>query len=374
MSRLARRGLSVDTVKADALVDQFDARRAEIGTLFDQYGLDAQAPDTHDNKRAFVAAMGARGITLAKITPKTALPALDGNTLLDACLSAGRPDDALYLAWLDLHQAGKYRTSYIEPFKAAAAGGGRVHPMIRTLGARTGRMSIAEPPLQQLPRLGAVRSCLRADPGYVLIGADYAAIEMRVAAALSGDPTMRRLIADGVDLHDTVARSLFGADFTSEQRNLAKRAGFGRLYGAGASTVARQCRVSVDVATRALEAFDALFPAVKRYARRVARECELVTFTGRRIRADEQRPYANINYYVQSTARDVFTLGGMRAAGAGLEQLLWLPVHDEWIVQAPAEDAAEVAHVLQEAQTSALADVQFTATAKVIGQNWVKAA
>jgi DNA polymerase-1 len=374
MSRLARRGLSVDTARADALVEQFDARRTEIATLFEQYGLDATAPDTHANKRAFVTAMQSRGITLSKVTPKTALPALDGNTLLDACLAAERADDPLYLAWLDLHQAGKYRSSYIDPFHAAAAGDGRVHPVIRTLGARTGRMSIADPPLQQLPRLGAVRSCLRADPGYVLIGADYAAIEMRVAAALSGDPTMRRLIADGVDLHDTVARSLFGDGFTPEQRNVAKRAGFGRLYGAGATTVARQCRVSVDVAARALAAFDALFPGVKRYARQVSREQELVTFSGRRIRADELRPHANINYYVQSTARDVFTLGGMRAAGAGLENLLWLPVHDEWIVQAPERDAPEVARVLEQAQTSALADVRFIASAKVIGSNWSKAA
>jgi DNA polymerase-1 len=372
MCRLARRGLGVDSVRADALLEQFETRHAQIVTLFDSYGLNSAAPDTHDNKRAFVTAMGSRGVELTKVTPKNGLPALDSNTLLDACLAAECTDDALYVAWTDLHQAGKYRTAYVDPFQAAAAGGGRVHPVIRTLGARTGRMSIADPPLQQLPRLGEVRACLCSDPGHVLIGADYAAVEMRVAAALSGDPTMRRLIAEGVDLHDTVARSLFGPSFTHEQRNVAKRPGFGRLYGAGAATVARQCRVPVEVAVRALDAFDALFPGVKRYARRVSREQDLVTFSGRRIRTDEARPHANINYYVQSTARDVFTLGGMRAAGAGLEPYLWLPVHDEWIVQAPDADAAEVAHVLEQAQTSALADVQFIATAKIIGQNWVK--
>jgi DNA polymerase-1 len=372
MCRLARRGLSVDSDRATALVDQFTTRHAEVVSLFDTYGLDPESPDTHDNKRAFVAAMSTRGVALTKTTPKNGLPALDAITLVDACLAADKPDDALYLAWTDLHQAGKYRTAYVEPFQNAAASGGRVHPVIRTLGARTGRMSISDPPLQQLPRIGSVRACLCADPGHVLVGADYAAIEMRVAAALSADPTMRRLIAEGVDIHDTVARSLFGPAFTDEQRNVAKRAGFGRLFGAGAATVARQCRVPEHVAASALEAFDALFPGVQRYAHRVAREQELVTFSGRRIRADEARPYANINYYVQSTARDVFVLGGMRAAGSGLEPYLWLPVHDEWIVQAPEPDAVEVAHVLEDAQASALGGVSFVASAKVIGRNWVK--
>jgi DNA polymerase-1 len=213
------------------------------------------------------------------------------------------------------------------------------------------------------------------------VGADYSAIEMAVAAALSGDKHMLELIANGTDIHAVVAAAVFGAAFTNaepnskpwkEMRNVAKRAGFGRLYGAGAATVARQCGVSVAVARKALAMFDRLFPGVKAYADWVATDAELVTFTGRRIRADETRPYANINYYVQSSARDVFMLGGLRAAGAGLEPYFWLPIHDEWIVQAPEKDAKEVGHVLESALASSLRGVQFKAEAEVIGTHWVK--
>ena len=371
MCRLVRRGLAVDTANAKRLVEQFHRRQFEIERLFVAFDLDVEAPDTHENKQRFVEAMQWYGIELTKRT-KEGLPALDHETLTAACLAAGKPDNEMYLAWTDLHQTAKYESAYVNPFLEAAAGDGRVHPSIRTLGARTGRMSISDPALQQLPRLGDVRSCLMADPGWWLVGADYSAIEMCVAAALSGDAHMMDLVRRGVDIHGVVAEAVFGKGFTKEQRTVAKRAGFGRLYGAGATTVARQCGVPIEVARRALAMFDRQFPGVKDYAHWVADEGELITFTGRRIRADLSRPYANINYMVQSSARDVFMLGGLRAAGAGLEPYMWLPIHDEWIVQGPQEDAEEMGRVLESALASSMRGVPFRAEAQLVGANWVK--
>lgn len=373
MCRAAKRGLLVDTANANRMIQQFDERLVEIDGLFEANDLDSESPDTHENKWRFVEVMAKRGVRLDKRT-KEGLPALDAGTILAAAESAGLTEDALLLAWSDLHQMEKYRSAYVEPFLMAARGDGRVHPSIRTLGARTGRMSISDPPLQQLPRIGDVRSCLRADEGHVLVGADYSAIEMAVAAALSGDRRMQELIANGVDIHGVVAESVFGPGFSKEQRNVAKRAGLGRLYGAGAKTVARQCGVPVVVAAKALTAFDKEFPELKRYAAWVAEDSDLITFTGRRVRADPTRPYANINYVVQSSARDVFMLGGLRAAGAGLESYLWLPMHDEWIVQAPdvANQPAMVGTVLEQALASSLRGVQFKAAAEIIGTHWHK--
>ena len=74
-------------------------------------------------------------------------------------------------------------------------GDGRVRPTVYTLGARTGRMSCVRPNCQNVPRSGGVRGCIIADSGHLLISADFAGIELRVAAALSGDTQLARIIA-----------------------------------------------------------------------------------------------------------------------------------------------------------------------------------
>ena len=91
-------------------------------------------------------------------------------------------------------------------FLAAADAAGRVHPQVNTLRAKTARMSITNPALQTLkkhdPRL---RRCFIADPGHVLISCDFSQVEIRVAAALADDPTLRQVILSGADIHDATA-------------------------------------------------------------------------------------------------------------------------------------------------------------------------
>ena len=164
-----------------------------------------------------------------------------------------------------------------------------LHPVINTLGAQTGRMSISDPPLQQIPRAGDARSCLRAEPGHALVTADFAQIEFRVAAALADEPTMKANICAGIDLHDVTARRLFGDGFTDAQRGIAKGAGFGRLYGAGAATVALNAGVEIAVAARALSAFDTEYPGIARFADQVGRLREIITPLGRRLPLDRDR-------------------------------------------------------------------------------------
>ena len=256
-------------------------------------------------------------------------------------------------------------------FLAAADPAGRVHPQVNTLRAKTARMSITGPALQTLkkhdPRL---RRCFTADPGHVLISCDFSQVEIRVAAALAEDPTLKQVILSGADIHDATAALMYGEGFTDEQRTISKRATFGTIYGGGARALASQTGVTEDTARQVIQRWRRTYPRVIAYGRRLAELAEVVTASGRRIPADPARPYANANYAVQSTARDlllaaVYTLVTRYQVGG-----LWLFVHDEIIVQAPEHDAERVRGLLERAMTSTFRGLPIVAEAKILGPAW----
>ncbi|MGI8446595.1 MAG: DNA polymerase [Streptosporangiaceae bacterium] len=256
-------------------------------------------------------------------------------------------------------------------FLAAADPAGRVHPQVNTLRAKTARMSITGPTLQTLkkhdPRL---RRCFVADPGHVLISCDFSQVEVRVAATLAEDPTLKEVILSGADIHDATARLMYGEGFTDEQRTISKRATFGTIYGGGARALAAQTGVSEDTARRVIQRWRRTYPRVIAYGQRLAALAEVVTASGRHIPADPARPYANANYAVQSTARDlllaaVYALVTRHRVGG-----LWLFVHDEVIVQAREDDAERVCGLLEQAMTSTFRGLPIVAEAKILGPSW----
>lgn len=262
--------------------------------------------------------------------------------------------------------------SNLRSFLAAADGAGRVHPQINTLRARTGRMSITAPALQTLkkhdPRL---RHCFRADPGHVLVACDFSQVEVRVAAALSRDRTLMDVIASGVDLHDATATLMYGPGFTKEQRTVSKRATFGTIYGGGAKALAAQTGVPVRVARGVIQRWQRTYPEVIRFGKDIANATTVITGSGRRIPADPDRPYANSNYAIQSTARDLLVAAVYELATAhGLAGSLWLFVHDEVIVQVPEQDAERVRDLLTSVMTTSFRGVPIAADAEILGTHW----
>lgn len=266
----------------------------------------------------------------------------------------------------------KFERDYLQKFLSSSQTDGRVHPNIDPLGAQTGRNSISNPPLQQLPRVGDVRGCLVPGTGYVLIAADYAQIEFRVAAALANETNMIKVIKAGIDMHAVTAMRLYGKIFDDEQRNVAKRAGFGRIYGAGPGAVALQTGVDEETAKKALAAFDRSFPGIRRYARILSQQSEVVTPFGRHIPVDPQRPWGAINYIVQSTARDVFMCGMLRMVDAGFGAYLWIPVHDELICCIPQDSLRDAIPAMSQAMSDDFDGVPITAEAEVMGERWRK--
>ncbi|MDE2101518.1 MAG: hypothetical protein KGL39_30010 [Patescibacteria group bacterium] len=110
----------------------------------------------------------------------------------------------------------------------------RLHPTFRLTGAVTGRLSCAEPNLQQVPRDGRVRNLITAPPGWTLVESDYSQAELRVAAMLSGDPMMKMLFQTGQDPHVMTAQTVTGKqEISKDERKKAKAVNFGFLYGMG---------------------------------------------------------------------------------------------------------------------------------------------
>ncbi|GHG82738.1 DNA polymerase [Streptomyces griseocarneus] len=268
--------------------------------------------------------------------------------------------------------AGSNTITNLKSFLAAADRGGRVHPQINTLRARTGRMSITAPALQTLkkhdPRL---RHCFRAENGHVLVACDFSQVEVRVAAALSRDRTLMDVITSGVDIHDATAELMYGPGFTKEQRTVSKRATFGTIYGGGAKALAAQTGVPVSVARGVIQRWQRAYPEVIRFGKDIANATTVITGSGRRIPADPDRPYANSNYAIQSTARDLLVAAVYELATAhGLHERLWLFVHDEVIVHVPADQAAAVRDQLTAAMTTTYRGVPIAADAEILGTHW----
>lgn len=251
----------------------------------------------------------------------------------------------LAAAVLDYRHHDTVLGTFLAPYaQLCERGDGRARPTVYTLGTDTGRMSCVRPNLQQLPRTGGVRACLTADSGHVLVSADFSGVELRVAAALSQDPTLLRFIAEGRDLHAEVARQVWGESAGKAERYVAKRIVFGRLYGGGIPTLAAQGGVSESIAASAVENLDALTPQLARWSASVrdavkAGRTQFPSYSGRVIHLPREYPHKAPNYCIQGTARELLVDALGRWADTVWSESVLLPVHDELVVAVPEADA-----------------------------------
>jgi DNA polymerase-1 len=221
-----------------------------------------------------------------------------------------------------------------------------------------------------------IRSCFLAEEGEAVITVDYQAIELRVLAALAGERKMIEAIRAGKDLHGLTASLIFGPAYTDHQRSkIAKPVGFGKVYGGGAATLARTTGQPIEKMREVIKAYDQGYPAIARYTRQLQADLPrqgfaVVTGTGRRLPVDRSRPYAALNFMIQSTARDVFAQGLLEIYKRGLLEYLRLPVHDEVIASAPESEAKEVAHALADAMAGEINGVPLATDSQVGGRSW----
>ncbi len=364
--RMQMRGMRVDRARLQA---EFEAARDACvppeKALVELIGL---TPRQNVKLVAWFREHGVDFEALEHPTTKSGAPSLDGDAI-EALRGYELPDDARQVVEL----LAEYKENLNALSKAEEVIGllndsfdGRLHPSVDSLGAIPARMTSAAPNIQNYakadPRL---RATLLPDEGYVLIGADFDQVELRVMAALTQEESFLSAIHGGDDLHQMTAEKL-GID-----RQVGKRVNFLQAYGGGAAPLAKATGISVDEALAATRAYRDAYPAIAVYSRKLQEDDEVRTLTHRRIPATfitrdgarEAATFRFLNYMIQSSSRDLLVLAWHRLAEWGMGDMVWIPIHDELILQVPEGRVEECMEKLQAAMTMTLLGVPITASA-----------
>ena len=296
---------------------------------------------------------------------------------------------------LEWRQLMKLKGTYIDALpQLVHPATGRVHTCFNQAVAATGRLSSSDPNLQNIPirtALGReIRRAFIADPGNVLISADYSQIEFRVLAHLSEDPVLIDAFREGADFHERTAVKIFGADSTRDPhqlRSIAKMVNYALLYGKGAFTLAKDIGVTQQAAQEFIDAYFAGFPRVRAFIDRTLEDARATgvvkTMYGRRRLVPElnsrdfQRRAASereaVNMPIQGSAADIMKRAMIDVHAALLpypEARMILTVHDELLFEVPKARAEEFSEIVREGMQGA-ANMKVPLTVDVgVGENW----
>jgi DNA polymerase-1 len=271
---------------------------------------------------------------------------------------------------------------------------GRVHTCFNQAVAATGRLSSSDPNLQNIPirtPLGReIRRAFIADPGNVLISADYSQIEFRVLAHLSEDPVLIDAFREGADFHERTAFKIFGSESGKdphELRSLAKMVNYALLYGKTAFTLSKDIGVTPQAAQEFIDAYFAGFPRVRAFIDHTLEEARVTgvvkTMYGRRrlvpelTSRDFQRRSAAereaVNMPIQGSAADILKRAMIdvhAALAPHPDARMILTVHDELLFEVPKARADELAALVRERmQGAAVLKVPLIVDVGA-GENW----
>ena len=271
---------------------------------------------------------------------------------------------------LQYRKLEKMRSTYLDPLPRLVDPQGRIHTTFNQKATATGRLSSSNPNLQNIPVRGPLgkrmRSCFIAGPGRLLVSADYSQVELRVLAHVSQDPALLEAFRNGEDIHARTAALVYDLppdQVSPDQRRNAKTINFGLIYGMGAQKLAQELKISTTQAKDFIARYFERLQGLKEFYEGVeasARKHGFVTTLGGRRRllpginsasgqaAALARRQA-INTVIQGSAADIIKLAMLAVARderlRELDARLLLQVHDELLLEVPA-DAAEEAGAL----------------------------
>ena len=313
-------------------------------------------------------------------------------------LSRLRYAHPIVAAILDYRQISKLYATYAVGLLKVADQKDRVHTDFKQALTATGRLSSAEPNLQNIPvrtELGREmrRFFIPEDADHVLVDADYSQIELRLLAHMAGDDAMIAGFAHGADIHTATAAAVFG--LTPEQvtpalRNRAKAVNFGIVYGIGAYSLGNDIGVPTAQAKAYIDQYFASYPGVAAYLHRTVEEAKRDGYTrtlyGRRRSIPELRAQNKItrsfgervamNSPIQGTAADIIKIAMLHVAERlrreKVDARLVMQVHDELILESARSCATQVAQILrEEMEGAATLSVPLTVDVR-IGETWLK--
>lgn len=296
---------------------------------------------------------------------------------------------------LDYRQLIKLIGTYVVGLIKVASDDGIIHTNFKQTGTATGRLSSAEPNLQNIPvRTDAgreLRKYFLPKNGCKLISADYSQIELRLLACISGDEGMIKAFSSGEDIHASTASAVFGVPIdmvTPLLRKRAKAVNFGIVYGIGEYSLSQDLDISVKQAKEYIDGYLATYPGVRQYLRDIvkyaAEHGSVDTLYGRKRYIPEitskngvMRKFGErvaMNSPIQGTAADIIKIAMLkvdrRLKESGIDAKLILQVHDELIIEAREDCVAEAAAILKEEMENAVSlQIPFTVDLS-IGDRW----
>ncbi len=298
---------------------------------------------------------------------------------------------------LEYRQVTKLKNTYADVLPQVTDEANRIHTDFKQALTATGRLSSADPNLQNIPirtKMGReMRRYFVAKEGYTLVDADYSQIELRLLAHISDDYNMISAFNDGVDIHRKTAAAVFGLPeetVNEEMRKRAKAVNFGIVYGISGFSLAKDIGTSVAEASRYIKNYLMNYPSIDRYLEEVVEKATADGYTstifGRRryipelsasngnIRAFGKR--VAMNAPIQGAAADIMKKAMIavrnRLIKEQLDAEIVMQVHDELVIEAKDSDAELCAKIVKEEMES-VASLSVPLTVDVTkGKNWLE--
>jgi DNA polymerase-1 len=371
IAMMERNGIRVDRERLAGLSTEFAAQIAALETVIHEkcggpftIGSPKQLGEVLFEKLGYKG--GKKGKTGQYSTDQS---------VLEGLAAQGAEVPRLVLEW---RQLSKLKSTYTDALQAAInPETGRVHTSYSLVGAQTGRLSSNDPNLQNIPirtEIGRqIRDAFVAEPGNVLLAADYSQIELRLAAHMADVPALKEAFAAGEDIHARTAMEMFGT-VDRDTRGRAKTINFAILYGISRWGLGGRLGVPAEEAQAMIDRYFERFPGIQRYIHdtleQVRERGYSETLFGRktwfpRINSKNQAERqgserAAINAPIQGTCADIIKramvrmMPALNAARLGHVKML-LQVHDELVFELPAGDVDAAKPVIERVMAEAAA-------------------
>ena len=292
----------------------------------------------------------------------------------------------------------KLAQTYLDALPALIAPDDRIHTTFNQTAATTGRLSSNNPNLQNIPirtELGReIRACFVAEPGNLLVSADYSQVELRILAHIAGETALEEIFKKGQDVHTATACRVFGVQadqIDPGMRSKAKMINYGIVYGLSAWGMADRLDIPQEEAEEFIQRYMAGFPAVAQFIEDTIKQGTehgyVSTLFGRRRQVPELRARRwemrrqgerfAVNMVIQGTAADIMKVAMVRCDQAlsesGLSSRVVLQIHDELLFEGPAEESEEVSRLARTQMEGAFELDPPLAVDVGIGPDWLAA-
>ena len=390
LARMEMKGVKIDVERLDNLNRDFSARLEEMVERI--YHLSGERFNINSPQQLGRILFDKLALPMGKKT-KTGY-----STSMDV-LTALAPYHLLPREVLNYRTLTKLKNTYVETLpRMVNRESGRIHTSYNQTGTVTGRLSSSEPNLQNIPVRTAegreIRRAFRAEPGNLLVSADYSQIELRILAHYSGDDALTEAFQKGEDVHLSTAAEIFELEpreVTTEMRRQAKTINFGIIYGMSAFRLAKDLGIPQKKGRQILERYFDRYGGVRAYMEETpkqGREQGFVTtlLNRKRFLPDLKSRNRNVRQFaertaintpIQGSAADIIKMAMIRIDAKlerkSLPARMIMQVHDELVFEVEASSAKDVATLVQQEMESVVSLAVPLVVQVGIGANWDEA-